>query len=153
MAKSSTLSSKPLRKYRIQAMLIRVFLWVIRLIPFQPRRRFGGWLFGTVVAPLAGYNKRVVDNLAKVWPEVTPDEAKLLASRVCRNVGITVTELFSPDEFSKHVIGMPITGPGLDILKQAQSAGRPTIVVSGHFGNYDAVRANLIHAGLSVGGL
>ena len=153
MAKTSTLSSKSLRKYRIQAALIRVFLWVIRLIPFQPRRRFGGWLFGRVVAPFAGYTKRVVDNLAKVWPEVSPDEAKALSSKVCRNVGITLTELFSPDEFSKHVIGMPITGPGLDILKQAQSTGRPTIVVSGHFGNYDAVRANLIHAGLSVGGL
>lgn len=153
MANKKTLSTRQDVKYRLQATIIRGLLWLLRVIPFSPRRRFGGWFFGKIVAPLAGYNKRVVENLARVWPEVTPDKADQLAKDVCRNVGITLTELFSPNEFSRHVIGMPISGPGLDLLKQAQSEGRPTIVVSGHFGNYDAVRANLIHAGLSVGGL
>lgn len=153
MASRKTLSTSQDIKYRLQAGAIRALLWLIRRIPFLPRRRFGGWLFSKVVAPLAGYNKRVTENLARVWPEVAKEEADQMARDVCRNVGITLTELFSPDEFSKHVIGMPISGPGLDILKAAQAEGRPTIVVSGHFGNYDAVRANLIHAGLTVGGL
>lgn len=38
-------------------------------------------------------------------------------------------------------------------MKEAKAAGRPVIMVTGHFGNYDAARAALIAAGYPLGAL
>jgi len=54
----------------------------------------------------------------------------------------------------KRIAGAaPVTGGGFEALEAARAAGRPVILVSGHFGNYDAVRSALIQRGFKVGGL
>jgi KDO2-lipid IV(A) lauroyltransferase len=68
-------------------------------------------------------------------------------------VGRTILELFSPEDLARQAKGAKVHGPGLAILQAAREAGRPAIVVSGHFGNYDVVRSNLIQRGFKVGGL
>ena len=85
-----------------------------------------------------------------IGPE--PKVASLTTS-VGRNIGITLSELFSPDDFVKTVTNCVLKGDGLEALKYAHEQGRPAIVVSGHFGNYDVVRANLIAMNFRVGGL
>ncbi|MGB0905245.1 MAG: lysophospholipid acyltransferase family protein, partial [Mangrovicoccus sp.] len=46
-----------------------------------------------------------------------------------------------------------ITGPGVAALEQAKAEGRPIIVVSGHFGNFDAIRGALALRGYKIGAL
>jgi KDO2-lipid IV(A) lauroyltransferase len=72
---------------------------------------------------------------------------------VPRNVGRTLIEIYSGPEFVARAIKAPIEGPGLARLESARAEGRPVILVTGHMGNYDAVRANLIHRGFNMGAL
>jgi len=46
-----------------------------------------------------------------------------------------------------------LTGDGVAALEAAHKDGRPVILVTGHFGNYDASRASLIARGYRVGAL
>jgi KDO2-lipid IV(A) lauroyltransferase len=69
------------------------------------------------------------------------------------NAGRTLIEIYSGDSFKARAVNAPITGPGLAALEEARKTGRPVILVTGHFGNYDAVRAGLIARGHNMGAL
>ena len=44
-------------------------------------------------------------------------------------------------------------GPGFEEILTAKKSNRPIVLVSGHYGNYDVVRANLKSRGIEVGAL
>lgn len=139
--------------YRFQTGLVIGLLWVLHLLDYPTRLRFGGWFFSRVVVRATQYQRRILQNLALIFPDLTSTEAKKLSQRISQNIGITFTELFSPKDFVQKNTNYNLTGKGFEALKTAQTKGRPAIVVSGHFGNYDVVRTNLIREGLNVGGL
>ena len=139
--------------HRFQTALVCGLLWGLHRLPYEKRLKFGGWVFGRVIAPMTSYHKRIVENLELIFPEMPTVDTMRLSQEVSRNIGITFTELFSPDDFLNANANYSLHGTGFEALKQAHAQGRPTIVVSGHFGNYDVVRANLIRHGLRVGGL
>ena len=139
--------------YRFQTGLVIGLLWGLHRLDYPTRLRFGGWFFSRVVVRVTQYQRRILQNLALIFPDLTSTEAKTLSQHISQNIGITFTELFSPKDFVQKNTNYTLTGKGFEALKTAQTKGRPAIVVSGHFGNYDAVRTNLIREGLNVGGL
>ena len=138
---------------RLVSGAFRALIFVLLLLPYGMRVRLSGWLFARVVAPLAGYSQRIRDNLAKVLPDLPEAEVRRLIREVPNNVGRTLIEIYSGASFIAHVTSSPLAGPGLAALDAANEAGRPVILVTGHFGNYDASRAALIARGYRVGAL
>ncbi|WP_331459963.1 lysophospholipid acyltransferase family protein [Cochlodiniinecator piscidefendens] len=124
-----------------------------RLLPYRPRIAFAGWMVSRLVAPLAKYDKRIRANLNYVLPELPETTVDELCRTVPENAGRTLMEVYSGDAFVERIREVPITGPGLAELDAAHAAGRPIIVVSGHFGNYDAPRAALRLRGHQIGAL
>jgi Kdo2-lipid IVA lauroyltransferase/acyltransferase len=101
--------------------------------------------------PLAGYDRRVRDNLELVLPDLPAAEVRRLMRAVPDNVGARDRDLFGrrihrparrhPDHRRRP------GGPGCRPCR-----GRPVVLVTGHFGNYDASRAALIARGYPGGG-
>lgn len=140
-------------KDRFSFSAISLVFWLMRRLPYQWRVPFVGWVLSRIVAPVAGYRKRVRNNLKLVMPELKDADIRRLCIEVPDNFGRTMAELFSPEEFTEIARATELEGPGLAALEQARAQGRPSILVSGHFGNYDVVRANMIGRGFQVGGL
>ena len=140
-------------KDRITDIAGRVLMGGLRLIPYERRIPLAGWVFSRIVAPLAGYRKRIRENLALIFPDMDPAEVRRLCRDVPDNVGRGLVELFSGEEFLARVSGTPVRGPGVDAVAAAQAAGRPVIIVSGHFGNFNAARPVLAAKGYKVGAL
>jgi len=86
-------------------------------------------------------------------PKLTEKQKTKLARSVNRNIGRTIFELFSPEQFSYFAKNAKIKGPGFEHLKIANKSSRPIILVSGHYGNYDVVRARLKKEDIDVGAL
>ena len=86
-------------------------------------------------------------------PSLTIGEKKKLIHSINKNIGQTIFELFSPEDFSNFAKKAEITGPGFKKIKSANNLNRPIILVSGHYGNYDVVRAKLRHENIQVGAL
>lgn len=86
-------------------------------------------------------------------PNLTEKQKIKLARSVNKNIGRTLFELFSPDQFSNIANKAKIVGPGFKHLTIANKSGRPIILVSGHYGNYDVVRAKLKNENITVGAL
>ena len=132
---------------------LRGLFGALSVLPYRFRVIWGSKLFAWVVAPLAGYRRRVANNLDLVAPELDPAERRNLIKRVPEMISRSVIELFSPEAFARIAATSSMSGPGLAVLEEARAQKRPVILVSGHFGNYNAVRSNLIQQGFAVGAL
>lgn len=133
-------------------LFLRAVLGLAGLIPYHLRVPAMGWLVDTL-APLAGFHRRVRKNLALTCPELPEAEVRRLCHEVCSNAGRSLTELYAGQPFIDRALAAPISGPGLQALEKARAEGRPVVLVTGHFGNYDVARANLIGRGHAMGAL
>lgn len=138
---------------RLRGAVLRGLIAGLLRLPYAWRVPLCGWVLARVIAPLAGYRARVRENLALVLPDLPPAEVRRLMRRVPDNVGRTLIEIYSGPEFAARACARPIAGAGLAALDAAHAAGRPVILVTAHFGNYDASRAALIARGFRVGAL
>lgn len=134
-------------------LFLRSLIGLALLLPYAARVRTMGWLVEKTVSPLAGYPKRIRANLKHVLPDLPETEIARLCKAVPNNAGRTLIELYSGDAFVRRAITAPITGPGYAALEAARADGRPVILVTGHFGNYDVSRAALIAKGHNMGAL
>ena len=150
-ARPSRLRGTPMQWLTDRA--IRALLWVLLALPYRVRVPLCGWVMAHIVAPLAGWPKRIRDNLALTLPDLPEAEIARMVARVPDNVGRTVIEIYSGPEFIARATSLPLTGEGVAALEAAQALRRPVILATGHFGNYDAVRAALIARGYSLGAL
>ncbi len=132
---------------------MRGMLSVARALPYRRRVPLMGWLASHLVAPLAGWRRRIRENLAYARPDLPPEEVERLVRAVPDNVGRTLIELYSGAEFKAHVAGTPLTGPGAGALAEARADGRPVVLVTAHLGNFDALRATLFAEGYELAAL
>lgn len=152
-------TSKPKGKDRrtigawLQNAVIRALLGTLLALPYRTRVRFTGWVVAHGVAPLAGYRKRIRENLAYIFPDMDQAEVSRLEVAVANNVGRTLIEIYSGEDFIRRVRDVPLQGPGAALLERCHLENRPVILVTGHFGNYDVPRAALIAKGYRVGAL
>ena len=136
-----------------QDIAIRALLRPILALPYRRRVAAMGWICARVIAPALGWRKRIRANLAHVCPGMDEAEMRQLCREVPDNVGRTLIEIYSGAEFKRHVAGTPLKGPGVAALREARAAGRPVVMVTAHFGNFDALRATLVSEGFTIGGL
>lgn len=138
---------------RVTNVFSRTILGGALLLPYKLRVRLVGRIFSSIVAPLAGWNKRVHNNLAYVFPDMDAAERKRIAKAVSDNVGRTLIEIYSGEEFVARALPSPVEGPGVKALEAARAEGKPIVLVTAHFGNYDAVRSKLSREGYPMAAL
>ncbi|TDK51274.1 lysophospholipid acyltransferase family protein [Antarcticimicrobium luteum] len=151
-ADPSSLSLADRAGYFASNLALRGLIGLFRAIPYRWRIPAMGWLVSRLGRP-AGLSRRVRDNLNLVCPELPEAEVRRLCRAVPDNAGRTLMELYSGPEFIERARRAPVTGPGLAALEAARAEGRAVVLITGHFGNYDAARANLIARGHQMGAL
>jgi|TARA_R100000005_G_C4987923_1_gene195785 KDO2-lipid IV(A) lauroyltransferase len=129
--------------------LIRLAL----VLPYKARIAFVGWVVQHVIGPVAGYRARALDNLAMIWPQMPQERRAEIASKCLNNVGRSFIENYSARDFPKRMAKNTPTGAGVAALEKAAEQGKPVILVTGHYGNYEAMRACLVARGYDIGGL
>lgn len=148
----SQLTQKQRVSYFVENIALRGILGLAGFVPYRWRIPLIGKLV-SALGPLVGFDRRIRDNLALTCPELTKPEVHRLCREVNNNAGRTIAELYAGAPFVDRAKAAPISGDGLKALEEARASGRPVILVTGHFGNYDAARAGLISRGFSMGAL
>lgn len=137
----------------VQNLALRGMIELLKLLPYRWRIPAMGWVVGQIIGRLGGYDIRVRDNLALIFPDMPKSEVRRLMRAVPNNVGRTLIEVYSGGQFKAHVAKTPIHGAGLEAILAARARGQGVILASGHFGNYDVPRAVLSAQGHAVGAL
>jgi KDO2-lipid IV(A) lauroyltransferase len=130
---------------------LRSMIRLALALPYRWRVPLVGWLTRRLAAPLAGYRARARANLRLIWPDMPEPERNRIADEACDNAGRTLIENYSSRELMARVADLPVHGAGMAALAAAQAEGRPVLLLSGHFGNYEAARAALVARGFRIG--
>jgi KDO2-lipid IV(A) lauroyltransferase len=126
-------------------------LTVIRWRAFDLRSRGLGTTFGAVMRWFPPARHRFDREAKRVFPNMKRSERATLGQNMGRHMGRTLFEIYHDVEFQTQHHKFSGSGPGLDALKEAHAAGKGAIIVSGHFGQWEAVRAVIKMHGLESG--
>ena len=138
---------------RLADVVLRGLIAVASVLPLSPRLSMVSFLMRRVLAGPAGYRNRALANLEYVWPNKAKSERARIAERALDNAARTLIENYDVSGLLHRMNDVPPEGPGVAILEAAKADGRPVMLVTGHYGNFEAARACLIARGYQIGGL
>lgn len=131
----------------------RALIASVRALPYERRVPAMGRLAAGPLGRALGWRRRIARNLDHAWPDAPPELRARVLRGAADNAGRAIIEMYSGAEFVARVRDLPIGGPGAPALAEARGAGRPVVLVPGHFGNYNAARASLTGAGHRLGAI
>ena len=106
--------------------------------------RMGGW----VLYRIPGLRRRAEQNLDLVWPDLTRTQRNAIIKGAARHFSCLSVEYARLDKVIRDV---QIDAQGLDVLRAAQAAGKGAVLVSAHYGNWEAARLAALQAGCETG--
>ncbi|WP_299149494.1 lysophospholipid acyltransferase family protein [uncultured Tateyamaria sp.] len=139
--------------YFMTNVVARACIGAALALPYRARVPFMGFIMSRFIGPTAGFMRRAQDHVAFVLPHLAHAEHERIARACLDNAGRTLIENYSTKAMLSRQKDAQIEGPGLAAMEEAAKSGQPVILVTGHFGNYEALRAALVGRGHDVGGL
>lgn len=121
-----------------------------RRLPAQTQSRLAQSL---ATLAFASQRARAEEQLAYIWPDISPERLADIARGSVENVIRGTFEIADSARLLAQARAWPPHGPGLAELERARQDGRAVILVTGHFGNWEAARAALAGSGHEIGGL
>lgn len=118
---------------------------------FDRRSRALGGAIGWIIQWFPIARRRVDREILRVYPDLPRYERIKLGRDMGRNMGRTLFEIYHLPEFQSRLDRFTVTGPGLAALDETRASGKGAIIVSGHFGQWEAVRAVLKARGMESG--
>lgn len=94
-----------------------------------------------------------MSGLTHVFPDMTEVEKRTLCKNISENIARSMGEMLMNESYRDRVKLFRISGPGLDVIRQSYKEGKGILLVSGHFGQWEAVRHYLRSEGIEVGAI
>ena len=126
-------------------------LTISRWRTFDVRSRALGSAIGGVMRWFPPARRKFKREILRVFPDMSRRERAIRCRDMGRNMGQTLFEIYHCAEFQTRQDKFNVFGPGLAALDRAAAEGKGAIIVSGHFGQWEAVRAVLKARGMETG--
>jgi len=92
---------------RLQALALRGLIGGLLRLPYRLRVPLCGWVVSRLIAPVAGWRRRIRANLALIRPAMPPAEVQAITRAVPDNFGRTIIETWSGAEFAARAAAQP----------------------------------------------
>lgn len=122
---------------------VRGLFGLFALLPYAQSLRFASWFARKALARSFGIDRRIRKNLKLVWPDLPEEDIQRLSAEVIDNSARVMVESFRPMQFNSHAENAEFVGEGKAELLKRLANNQPVVLVSGHFGNYQALRVLL----------
>lgn len=137
---------------RLTFLPLRLLIGIADLLPWRARLAFGSALMRAAVASLPKYRRRVEANLRLILPDLDAGARRGVRRGMAGNFGRTIVEILDNRGFHARADWIAPTGPGAAALLEAARGGG-AVLVTGHFGQWEAGRAWLLSQGVSCAGV
>lgn len=122
-----------------------------RLMPFGLRSALFAQVGGFLVPLVPVSRKRILKGLRLVFPDMSDQEARVLCKNIGKNAGRTLAEIFFNESYKKRLDLFDVQGDSLQVLRDAKAQGKGAIIVSAHFGQWEAIRHYLNSLDMETG--
>lgn len=134
-----------LLRYRLEYFVLRVIIEWVRLFPLDMAVAISARTW-RVLAPHGRRHRRALDNLARAYPEKTPEEREQIALDMWANLGRVMAETMQLDRLLKQP--ERIENITEHVLKRYKSKMGTAICVSLHTGNWELSMWPMARAGI-----
>ena len=110
----------------------------------------GGWL-GRTIGPRLGVSKKARRNIAIAMPEIGEKEIERIIAGMWDNLGRTIAEYAHLPAFAEKEERHRIELVHAECLRSIAASGNGTVIVSGHFANWEVLPAVMQLEGLHAG--
>ena len=128
-------------------------LGLARALPYRGRLGFAGWLMRRAVALKPDLRARVNGNLRLVLPQLDAAGRDRVREAMAANFGRTFIEILDNRAFHRRRAWIGPSGPGAAAIEAAARAGTGAVLVTGHFGQWEAGRAWMKANGINCAGV
>ena len=134
-------------KYFVQAIIVYLFFFIIRIIGLNLSRKLFSSLF-CAIGPLIKSEQTVNNNLEKFLGVQNDYIKKNIKHNMWQNYGKTFVEYLYLKRFRKENLHIEVKGE--EILSQIKKTNKPVIFVSGHFANFELMSMELTKRGFKL---
>jgi KDO2-lipid IV(A) lauroyltransferase len=131
--------------WRLESLAFDAFSAVDRLLPIEWMSDFGGWVLKGL-GPLTGTHKIAVNNLRIAFPDMPEAERARLLKAQWENLGRLVGEFPQVDRLTPATGRVEVVGG--ERLAAIAASGKPAVLISGHFANWEVMAAAIVHYGV-----
>jgi KDO2-lipid IV(A) lauroyltransferase len=131
--------------WRLQALGFDVVSAIVRLFPVEWISGLGGWMFRWL-GPLTPSARIASRNIDLAFPDLTPEAKAALMAEQWDNLGRTFFEFPLTDRLTPAKGRVEVVGR--ERLVEIARSGKPAILISGHFANWEVMAAAIVDAGI-----
>jgi KDO2-lipid IV(A) lauroyltransferase len=131
--------------WRLEAFGFDLIGLVFGLMPIETASRLGGVLL-RLLGPLTGTHRVAERNLRIAFPDIGKDERDRLLVAQWENLGRLTAEFQLMHKITPATGRVEIVGG--ERLRAVAASGKPAVLVSGHFSNWEVMAAVIVHLGV-----
>ena len=122
-----------------------------RILPFWLRGKMFAILGGIIISLFPKARNRVHKGLNIAFPDLSKKEINLITKKVGQNTARTLSEILMNDDYKKRKELITAEGEGFSVLRESRSNNKGAIIVSAHFGQWEAIRHHLAENNMETG--
>ncbi len=131
--------------WRLEALSFDAVSAVVRLFPVEWISALGGWMFRWL-GPLTPSARIAERNIDLAFPDLSPPQRAKLLGDQWDNLGRTFFEFPLTDRLTPALGRVEVVGR--ERLTAIAQSGKPAILISGHFANWEVMAAAIVDAGV-----
>jgi len=131
--------------WRLEAFGFDAVGWLFGLMPIDVASWLGGAIL-RLIGPLSGAHKVAERNLRIAFPDMDEAERKRLLVAQWENLGRLTTEFQLMHKLTPSSGRIEIVGG--EKLRAVAGSGKPAVLISGHFSNFEIMAAVIVHLGV-----
>ena len=127
-----------------------LFIRIMKFFNFNTRIFISAKVIGFIIRNTPKYKKRVLKNLDLIYPKMSDLEKNNFLKKFSQNLGLTFSEFLFNEEYHKYQNIKFQNNSKISEILEASKINRPVLIVSGHIGPWEAVRALLRRNGVET---
>ena len=127
-----------------------LFIRIMKFFNFNTRIFISAKVIGFIIRNTPKYKKRVLKNLDLIYPKMSDLEKNSFLKKFSQNLGSTFSEFLFNEEYHKYQNIKFQNNSKISEILEASKINRPVLIVSGHIGPWEAVRALLRRNGVET---
>ena len=131
--------------WRLEAFGFDLIGLFFRLMPIETASRLGGTML-RLLGPLTGTHKVAERNLRIAFPQMGQAERQKLLGEQWESLGRLTAEFQMMHRITPATGRVEIVGG--ERLREVARSGKPAVLVSGHFSNWEVMAAVIVHLGV-----
>lgn len=133
--------------WRLEAAVVQALFALLGLLPIEAASAFAGWLARKIGPRLHEHHVALV-NIGRVFPDMGADDKHRLALACWDNLGRIMGEFPHMQEMRPYTPDSRVEVVGKEHLDAIARSGKPAVIVTGHFANWEVMAAAICLGGL-----